>query len=374
MRHSIRLKSFLLSSAALVATFASLTACVPEDVNGPTEPGVKVDLDAINAPVAAEFSSEQSLKERYSNVILKAYNEGEDGSFSGYKGVKIHYHINEVPNPRGVVVLLPGRTEPVLKYAEVIRDLMAQHYSVYALDHRGQGDSGRMTSNQQKGYVEYFSHYVSDIETFVDTVVKVRASAPLMLLAHSMGGGAATLYLSKHPLVFKAAALSAPMIEINTGAFPEFAAYSITGGICSRGAGDSYGIGQGDFNDDLKFTDVDNDVTQSEPRFDVKMQMYVDHPELKIGGATNQWICDSILATAKMRKLKTAGQTPVLLMQAGDDKIVNLSGQNQYCNQVSTCQSILFPGSYHEILMERDSIRNEAMAKVVRYFNFFSGK
>lgn len=354
----------------LIAALTALCACDPE-INGPVEPGVFVDLDSIASPVAADFSSEASLKDRY-NKILKTYRNGRDGSFTGVSGVKIHYHAVEIARAKAVVVLLPGRTEPVLKYAEVISDLTQQGYSVYALDHRGQGESGRMTSNSQMGYVEYFNDYVSDIDTFVSTVVRPNTQLPMFLLAHSMGGGAATLYLSRHAYVFKAAVLSAPMIEINTGAFPEFAAYSIVGGICSRGDGKSYGIGQGDFDDELKFTDIENDVTHSEPRFDVKMKMYRENPSLKIGGASNRWICESILATAKMRKLTSSGQTPVLLMQAGDDQIVNLPGQNQYCRRVNTCQKIFFPGSYHEILMERDEIRNEAMAKVVRYFNHFA--
>jgi lysophospholipase len=187
-----------------------------------------------------------------------------------------------------------------------------------------------------------------------------------------MGAAAALLYLDDHPDAVSAAALSAPMIQINTSPFPESIAQTVADGGCSRGSGKSYAPGQGPFNPSLRFEDNDNDVTRSRTRFDLKMGMFRSHPELAPGGASYRWICEALSATSYLQTLGEYSQVPILMFQAGNDQVVVNSGEDRYCDEASRCQKKIFADAYHEIFMERDFIRNEALAEALRFFGHFA--
>ena len=51
--------------------------------------------------------------------------DGRAEWFEGARGAKLRAGLFPAPNPRGSVVLSTGRTEPIEKYYEVIRELTA---------------------------------------------------------------------------------------------------------------------------------------------------------------------------------------------------------------------------------------------------------
>lgn len=364
--------------AAILGLCASLGSLATGCFGGyPKQP--PIDLTDGPGPVATDFSSETTLEARYPTVILPGYQAAvQDGYFNGVPGpdgnaLKIHYAVFQVPNEKGAIVFLPGRTEPILKHAENILDLMNQGYSVYAIDHRGQGASGRMTPDPQMGYVEYFKDYVTDVTTFVNTVVVPGKHSNLFLLAHSLGGGIAAEFVFENPDMFKAVVLSSPMLGINTAPYPEFVAQNIADPVCQdAGQAMTFAIGQTDFDPTAQFTDPSNDVTRSLARFTVKMEMFNANPTLQLGGVSYRWLCESLGETLHLQTLGTFSNTPTLLFQAGNDDVVTLPAENQYCNDAAACQIQPYSDSYHEVLSERDSIRNDALSKTVRFFNHFA--
>ncbi|SVD81174.1 uncharacterized protein METZ01_LOCUS434028, partial [marine metagenome] len=68
--------------------------------------------------------------------------------------------------PRGTVVVLNGRSEFIEKYFETIESLRARGFAVATLDWRGQGRSDRPLANRQKGHVDDFEEYLSDLQHF----------------------------------------------------------------------------------------------------------------------------------------------------------------------------------------------------------------
>jgi lysophospholipase len=60
---------------------------------------------------------------------------------------------------------------------------------------------------------------------------------------------------------------------------------------------------------------------------------------------------------------------PILLLQAGKDLIVKPARQNAFCSLSKSCQVIHFPDAKHEILMESDIIRNEALTHIMSFFS-----
>ncbi|GAL05664.1 lysophospholipase L2 [Photobacterium aphoticum] len=109
------------------------------------------------------------------------------------------------------IVVVNGRIESYWKYQELFYDLFQQGYDIYALDHRGQGVSGRLAADTELGHVEQFSDYVTDLTTFYTEVVAPKNYRHRHLLAHSMGGTIASLFLAAFPDTLTSAVLSAPM-------------------------------------------------------------------------------------------------------------------------------------------------------------------
>jgi len=355
------------SVAAVAATAFCSAGCADIDRLPP------IDLDSQIAPVPDDFGHEADLDSRYQDVLLPMWNApGLYGWFSGAAGVGINYRVFRAADEKGVLVLLTGRTEPIIKYVEVIADLVGQGYSVYAMDLRGQGWSGRMLDNPQIGYVEFFGDYVADVHTFVEQIVEPDTHPHLFALAHSMGAAVLALYLYQHPEVFEAVVLSSPMFGLNTDPFPEAVAGDIALTGCGWGDGRSYALGQGDNLNQEKFDNPDQIYEHSQARWNLKMRVVDENPEVRMGGVSYRWLCEAMTADAHLRAVGRESRTRTLLLQAGIEKVALPEEQTNYCAAAAACQGLRLDGAYHELLMETDAIRNQALTKAVRFLDHFA--
>lgn len=118
---------------------------------------------------------------------------------------------------RGLVLLLPGRTEYIEKTAITAAGFVARGYAAAALDWRGQGLSERALENSLKGHVEDFSHYLDDLVALAAVPEVAAEGPPRLLFGHSMGGLIALMAhragtTPKVPMI-----LSAPMLGFAFG-------------------------------------------------------------------------------------------------------------------------------------------------------------
>jgi lysophospholipase len=271
-----------------------------------------------------------------------------------------------VANAKGAVVIVGGRAEPAMKYAELVDDLNANGYSTYALDHRGHGASDRMLPTHDKCYVKFFSDYVSDLHAFITQVVQPDAPKATFLLAHSMGGAVAVLYADAHPETLTAMALSSPMLDINTGGFPAPVAASLGLEACSMGDGTAYAIGAGDWVEPTSF--ASDAITTSEPRWTWYRQLLVDNPPLRLGGYTWQWLCEALNGASAAQSVGRFSAVPTLLFQAGKDTVVKPGGQELYCREAPRCQLTRIADGKHELLVETDALRNQVLEQTLKFF------
>jgi lysophospholipase len=330
---------------------------------------VVTTLLGLLGPLSAFAISETGYEDAYHSQVMPYFNQGESLTFTGKDGVQIHAWRMIQPNERGALVILPGQGEPLLKYAEVVYDLRALGMSVYMMDHRGQGASGRMTENPRVQYVKKFSDYADDLEIFMNQIVNQAPHTKRFILAHSMGGAIASLYLERHPHAVDAAALSSPMELINTDPYPEHVAHAIASGATLVGMGASYSIGQGPFD---PFQPVEKSrMALSPARHQMTADVFKSDSSLMIDGVSFLWVQRSLEGGAKIRAAADQVRTPVLLLQAGSDLIVKLSAQDEFCHQAQNCRIEFFPTSHHEILMERDPIRDRAMSLISEFFARF---
>jgi len=322
-------------------------------------------LALVAKPSASHAVPETDYAQLYQSKVLPFYNDhGRFGTMLGKRGLRLEYAAFENPIAVASIVIAPGYNESFRKYAEVAYDLFQKGFSVYILDHRGEGASARFLRDSKKGYVDRFSYFVSDLKKFVDDVVP--AHRPRFLLAHSLGGAIGALYLERHPHDFHAAVLSSPMFEIDLGR-PEWLATIELAALAAIGKSAEYVPGTGDY-DPAQVPFERNTVTHSRARFENNMRILSDHPELFLAGQTVHWVLEGIRGSFVARTHGALVKAPVLVLQAGDDKIVKPGGQKFFCAVAKKCRLVPFAASSHEILQETDAIRSRALAKISAFF------
>jgi lysophospholipase len=328
------------------------------------------------------------------------------GSFAGAAGTKIHYRLYQHrAETRGGVVVVAGRTEGLVMYQELIRDLVANGYSVYIHDHRGQGFSQRLlTADTTMGYVDSFDHYVQDLAAFVAGPVRAARAGkgrPLFLLAHSMGGAVSALYLEQQrDSGIAAAALVTPMMAPWTaGASDAGLIDKLADAYC-----DSYSLDVASFGWTLaeKYAEggpfdeqyagvraapagAPNDLTPSAVRFARHWQARNDarcdgddcgSPHAKVGGVSYRWFNQSCFASEQARGKAAAHiVVPVLLLQGEKDIVVKPSAQQEFCrhlnegNGAGYCVGRTVRQALHSIFIEADAYRAPALERVLGFFD-----
>jgi len=308
-----------------------------------------------------DLTKEEFLS-KYEDRVKPFYEGGRFGEFDGAGGIKIRYACFENSDETGALVVLPGKSETYLKYAELFHDLQDLQLSLYCMDHRGMGFSQRILADRLKIHVDSFDHYIEDVKTFLETVVKQRQHERIFLLGHSMGGLVAVLYLETYTEDFGAAVLNAPMLEIDFHALPGFVARAVARILDSPGRGEEYGPGQ----KNLKQPSFQqNQITHSQPRWSLWEESIIPGVrEIQFSGVTNHWLWESIETGRRALQRAKAISVPVLMLQAEQDTITRAGSQNRFCSAVPLCRKFVVRGARHEILIEQEDIRREAIAQI----------
>ncbi|MHC9247077.1 alpha/beta fold hydrolase [Aeromonas jandaei] len=324
---------------------------------------------AVTNPYA--LTSEADVPTLYQQTLPDFWRQHAiEGEFKGKDGVAIRYAALRQEKVDRAILIVNGRVESYLKYQELAWDLWRQGYSLYLIDHRGQGMSGRMLSDHDKGYVDQFDDYVVDMKQFHDQIIMADKPAKLFLLAHSMGGAISARYLERWPDDIRAAVLSSPMLGINLGGLPKWLAKGLATTIGTVGGwfGEPpYGPGQGPYQD---HGFADNELTHSNSRYQAFRQIYEQHPQIKLGGATAHWIYQGITGADAAIADAGAIKTPLLLLQAGNDSVVDNSAQDEFCSK-ARCEGgkpLRIEGAWHELFIESDDKRQPALTAMLDFF------
>jgi lysophospholipase len=314
--------------------------------------------------------SETNYQADYAAKITPLIHKMGEGTFAGAENVSIHYRTYTQAQAQNCLVILPGRTEPVEKYAEVIYDLLqtptGKNLDFYLMDHRGQGQSGRMAATADMGYVDHFENYVKDIETFVRLQNLDKKCEHKFLLAHSMGAGIATAFILKNPNVFERVALSSPMLKIMTKPYSYTTARTIVETQTLAGRGAKFAIGQTGF--DPKATFEKNTFTTSPERFVMAMSMFDTFPTAKLGGVANRWVLEIMRGTNPMRSRYHEISVPLRVFNAGLEAYSEPSEMVKLCQEAANCKRIYLETSKHEVMMDRDVNRGVVIKELVKFF------
>ncbi len=270
---------------------------------------------------------------------------------------------------RGTVVVLPGRAEFIEKYAETMAALRDWGYAAAILDWRGQGGSDRFLALRHRGHVVQVEDYLADLDAMMAWLARLRLPSPHLVLSHSMGGHIALRYLHAHPDRFAAAAMVAPMFGIRLAPTPEPLARLLCDAAIRFGGGSRYAPGQHDFRLE-RFVFARNRLTSSPERHALLRQHVATTPELALGGVTYAWLGAALRSLQLTRRpgYLEAISTPILVCQAGVERIVSNRAQTAVVRRLPHGRLLAFSGGRHELLMERDEVRERVLAAIRTFF------
>lgn len=292
----------------------------------------------------------------------------ECGYLAGKSDLKLYYEKFIVKNAKASIVICHGFGECTEKYYELIYYSMIKGYSVFIIQHRGHGKSQRLGIDESQINVENFNYYVEDFKKFLDEIVIPNSkNKELFLFAHSMGGGIGTVFLEKYTKYFKAAVLSSPMHEINTGKFSNKSADIISRLMKSLGMKNRYVPGQKPYIEKGAF---EGSATSSRVRYEYLHEKIRNNKSYQSGGSSVLWYLESSKATKNLVKRENASKViiPVLLLQTEYDTYVRPEAQNKFAEYAANCQIIRVKGSKHESYFEKDEIAFKVFEKIFAFY------
>jgi len=264
---------------------------------------------------------------------------------------------------RGTICLVHGRTEFIEKYFETVNDLRRRGFAVATFDFRGQGGSDRMLRNPRKGHVDRFEDYEQDLETFMRKVALPDCPPPLYGLGHSTGGNVLLLSANRMRTRMERIVVTAPLVRLARAPFRPGLLRAITGTLSFLGFGGFYAPGSGSEPQHARsFTN--NPLTSDIDRYRLVGKLSAAAPELTIGGPTIHWVYAACVA---MDRLEARGfgldiHVPILMVAGGIDPVISRQSIERLADRMKSAGQVLVAGARHEVLMERDELRDQFWA------------
>ncbi|NRA83650.1 MAG: alpha/beta fold hydrolase [Gammaproteobacteria bacterium] len=293
----------------------------------------------------------------------------QQNQFNGTNNVRINYAVMLQPSKSPAFILCNGRIESYLKYQELASELYQQGYSVYLIDHRGQGLSERLTIDTHKGHVVDFNDYIKDLATFIKLVVTPNGHQKHLLFGHSMGGTIATRYIQTCQHNIDKLILGNPMLGIVLP-LPVSVMSQLVKTIeyyaQKFSSQPSYVLGGKSYREP-PFDK--NSLTQSAERYQQFRAIYQQYPEVQLGAPTNQWLLQGLLATSQCIEDAAKITIPTLLLQGGADRVVKNSDQDKFAANMTSdlIEVCRIAGARHELFFELDRYRQQALTALLDF-------
>lgn len=286
----------------------------------------------------------------------------------GKKNCRIAYRFfeHQQTSQRQLLILVNGRASNLLKWTEVAYDFYQRGFDVLAFDHRGQGYSQRLLPDTYKGHIDHFEYYLDDLDAVIHQVcLKYRYQQQIML-AHSFGGLISSHYLAKYPHAINKLILTAPLFSLKLR-YPILSALAVHLMVL-LGQG-SRMIKQSKNNDELTPL-FDDSLNSCKSRLLWISRIHRRYPELGLGNPTFQWLHQCLNQVLKLPQALQKINIPVLILQAEQEKLIcNQCTQNISQQYLSQVQLKTIVNAKHELLFERDQIRNTSFEYICQFID-----
>lgn len=285
-------------------------------------------------------------------------------------GVRLRCALWQADDPRGHVILLPGRTEYLEKVAIVAAEFLARGLSVAALDWRGQGLSDRVIPDRPlMGHVGAFGDYRHDLQALLDAVAddtgddahNTTLTGPQIWFGHSMGGAIAIEALTAGARAPAALVLSAPMIRIAMPAIGRALARATIAVAKAGGRMDRWPP-LGDMATPYPLQHIKrNALTSDETVWAWLGDALRAHPDLGLGMPSIRWFAEAERIAKHLAQATTP--CPTLVVTGGDDTVVDRNATSALAQRAGW-QEATIAGARHEPFLEAPNLRAQAWAAV----------
>lgn len=193
-------------------------------------------------------------------------------------------------------------------------------------------------------------------------------SGPHILAAHSMGGHIAMRYLVDHQPKLDGAILSAPMLRVVSKPLPKRIAAFIAQQFARFGFADQHAWQENE-RPSLPGSSRQKLLTHDFERYSDEGWWLNEKPELKIGPPSWQWLVSAYASSAVMFAPGTFEKvtTPVLVVAALQDRLVDANALQEAARRLPNAKLIMHDQAAHDVLRERDDIRDEFIVEIARF-------
>lgn len=267
------------------------------------------------------------------------------GHFEGAGGLKLYYQ-SWVPvkverkvrdTKPAVVALIHGMAEHSDRYHHPVRYFTRRGYTVYAMDLRGHGNSGGLSS-----YAESMSQLMEDIRSFVHLVKKRERDKKVFLVGHSFGGQLVLNYGARYPEGLAGILVSSPNVclRMKLPILKRLAAPILSLLAPKLALGN----------------ELDPKLVSRDPAV---VEEYRNDPRIQRRITTR--LADIVLENhLRIMDVAKKFHVPVYLMHAGDDAICSPEGTRQFFQNIPIRDKKfkVYGGFFHEIFNEvgRDQV------------------
>jgi lysophospholipase len=315
-----------------------------------------------SAPIAFEYRRLPPLADRFLPPRGFVW-----GNFTTTDGASLRWGHLAAENARAECILVGGFGDFIEKQFETIRDLAARGFSVWCLDWRGQGGSTRPKRWPTRPRARRFDRDAEELAQFAAN--RLTPGRRHVIIAHSMGGAIALLCLHRHPELFDAAVLSAPMLGVPIGRTPPTLVRAVTGPMRLAGFGICRLPGTYRYHPDRPPTPERSRVSSDAERCRVRHAWVSSNPQLWLDQPTYGWLDPalSLIVRIGRRRFLAAIKTPILLGSAERERVVAPAAHYRAARFLPDCTLVQLPESKHEPFMERDAIRDEWLDRIDRF-------
>ncbi len=326
--------------------------------------------------IVAEAASEVDLDRDWDQFIDAPWKACQQGEFFDELTPrrKIAYRRCGRASQGQPVLVIPGYTEPAMKYIELVTDLSWQMPEMgpwYLLDLPGQGASERLLNNSSVDsrivHVDMPERYPLAVLRMINQVIKPEnAEQTPLVIAHSTG---ALIFMSaaqKFPSLAKKSVMTAPLIWPKTSV-PRFFISAIARLYCHIGLCEKTAWGRRTIPIEEKTFET-NIATNSRARWLASHKISLKYPQYYSSGTSWGWLRMAMMLGSEVSIDQFPPLGGVLMLMADNDGYIEPSSSLEVCRKSSSCEAVTLKSSRHEILHEVDTVRNQAMEKIIKHF------
>ena len=283
----------------------------------------------------------------------KAYVEEAD--LKSADNTPLHYYFAVPEDAKACIVMLHGFCEFFARYHEMAWYFYRMGYAFFFLEQRGHGLSGGKLAEPDVVWIDDFETYAGDLNTFIREAVSERVpSLKKILFAHSMGGAVSTLYLESHPDLFTGAVFSSPMFCLKKVNLPPPALALMKLYVRLTHKEKTIAVGEKHFSREQEF---ENGSMLSKAHYDYQHEIKLGNKAYQTYASSYGWAIAAIEATHRLVRNASRVRTPVVLLTAGNDALVDPKGYEAFMKRVPGTVRIVYPDAKHELFNADDTNR-----------------